>query len=217
MSPKPQPWYAKFNQPPRSPKDGRNRRPSAPTHRDPPDRTNSGVDPGSQDTTTSWAILPGGITFIYPISLPTPPTIPYAGVRAGEIIGHRMWLIREDNYLGSLAHDFIWQPGATIEGKVHEVVDPDPFMLFRPIMGGVYSYFDAHQLTPEVLIRCGYGLPFNARSGFIVYGLALGAIKCWGEVIEHQKGWRAQFAKLQSINCVIGEVDLNQLRSKYYV
>ena len=214
--PKPQPWYASLNQPPRSPKDGRNRRANTATHRRSTDRTNSGVDPGSQDTTTftiaNWTTIPWNLTE------PKPPEIPYAGVRAGELIGHRMWLVLPDYNLCSIAHYLEWQPEATIEGKLDESVSG--MSLFKTLFGGVYSYnayahlaHDLEEITPN-------SFPCTSWVGSYimeVIGIAIGTIKCWGEVIEHEKGWRAQYAKLQSIDYVVGAVDINILRERYKV
>lgn len=137
---------------------------------------------------------------------PVPPTIPYAGIRTGEVIGHRTWWILPEG-LCSLAHHFIWQPGATIEGKLDQVVCQDPFWHSTVIWGGVY----AHTFANDPIKECNEFMgalripaprnvaisPFHPTNRAI--GLARGTVKLWGEVIEHEKGWRAQFAKLASI------------------
>jgi hypothetical protein len=142
---------------------------------------------------------------------PEPALIPYAGVRAGEIIGYRMWYVLDNNQLCSLAHEFIWEPNAIVEGKLDEVVENMYFS--RSIYGGVYSYSDANYLTIELN---------NLRRSltwllYTWHGIAIGTIKCWGEVIEHEKGYRAQYAKLTSITDVIGPADITLLRRKYNV
>jgi len=207
MPPKPQPWYASLNQPPRSAKDGKYRRPPAPPHRGPIVRADPSA--GADFTATAWT------TFTFPVPQPTPPSIPYAGVRAGEIIGYRMWLVLIDNRLCSHSHYFIWEPGATIEGDVDKVVEYNTFMLHKPIMGGVYSFATLDQLRPEAIITAAYGFPTITWEGRAVYGLALGTIKCWGEVIEHERGWRAQYAKIHSIDSCLGQVDLRTIQERY--
>jgi hypothetical protein len=218
MTSRPQPWYTRLNQPPRSPKDGRNRRAPTPPYRRPTDRTDPGVDSGGaqQDVTFyTWTTSP-----IYTLDPPAPPNIPYAGVRAGELIGYRMWCVLDDLQLCSIAHHFIWNPGATIEGNVDEVVET-PMVWGLPIFGGVYSYSTPDHIIPEI-IRSPKDFPilasFTGWNNFLhVHAIAIGTIKCWGEVIEHEKGYRAQYAKLRSINKVIGPVDINQLRRRYAV
>jgi len=209
---KPQPWYASLNQPPRSPKDGRNRRPSAPTHRRSPDRTNPTIDPGPPDTSLTYLAWAS-----WAPKVPEPSKIPYAGVRAGEIIGYRLWHVHEGNLLGSIAHYFIWEPGQVIEGDVDKAVCFEPFHF---IYGGVYCYFTPEQL--EEVLREFVIIRFRRISNIYdperdIIGVAAGSIKCWGEVIEHEKGYRAQYAKVNSINKVYGEVDPLALKERYKV
>ena len=129
-----------------------------------------------------------------------------------------MWLVLPDHNLCSIARYFKWQPGATIEGKLDESVGRR--FLFKTLFGGVYSYNAyahlAHYLDgiePNTFPR----ISWVGRYVTEVIGIAIGTIKCWGEVIEHEKGWRAQYAKLQSIDYVIGAVDINILRERYKV
>jgi hypothetical protein len=226
---KPQPWYAQFNQPPRSPKDGRNRKPNPQTHRSTPNRADyhTGIDPAKDDTDFTAYSFSTIRTIIYPIHdpKPTPPTIPYAGVRAGELIGHRMWMVLHDLELCSLAHHFIWEPNATIEGDVDKVVEDGWGSGLFPIYGGTYSYN-----SPNYIVESGdldgmnpskFPTPITFDAFFaqwhMLHAIAIGTIKMWGEVVEHEKGYRAQYAKLQAIDQVIGPVDIHELRRKYNV
>jgi len=219
---RPQPWYAALNQPPRSPKDGRNRRPNPPTHRSAFDRTDH--SPRADDAADAYDYSSWNPIRTYTFSEPTPPTIPHAGIRAGELIGHRMWLVLSGNQLCSLAHYFIWEPNATIEGDINERVNTFPWAFMMPRFGGVYSYFTAGQVQKEFHSTEAQQMQFPApcilgdnMHPCIIHGIAYGTIKCWGEVVEHEHGWRAQYAKLTSIDGVIGYADLPLLRSKYNV
>lgn len=222
MTRKPQPWYASLNQPPRSPKDGRNRKPNPPTHRRAPDRTDHSA--GANDaadtfafTISNWTIQISHITDYEPKS----PAIPYAGVRAGELIGHRIWLVVEGQ-LHSLAHRFFWQPETVVEGKLDEVANRySAWSIVNPIWGGVYSFATYEQLVENELKNIEatrfpriLNMDFSPIS---IDAVAIGTIKCWGEVIEHERGYRAQYAKLQSIDQVIGCADIDQLRQRYHV
>lgn len=223
---KPQPWYAAFNQPPRSAKKhGRNWKPSSQAHGNPVDRADPAVDSGADDASSIWTWHTGSV-FPYP-EPHCPEPIPYAGVRAGEIIGHRMWLVLDEG-LCSLVHHFIWEPGATIEGKVDEIIEHNMWNFIKPIYGGVYS-FDSYErliakegpsiktaVFPFPWLPDGFGVLDFSRA-FMVRGLVIGTVKCWGEVIEHEEGWRAQYAKLHSINHIVGHADINALRERYKV
>jgi hypothetical protein len=228
---KPQPWYAQYNQPPRSPADGRNRKPSPQTHRSTPNRADPpdyGTGP-ADDALDAFALAITSFRTFYPTFEPIkPPAIPYAGVRAGEIIGHRMWMVLGNLELCSLAHHFIWEPGATIEGDVDKVVsDNFPYFIRRPIYGGTYSYNsidhilqsgDLNGVDPTKFpISISFDAFFAPYKFFQLHAIAIGTIKMWGEVVEHDKGYRAQYAKLRSIDQVLGPVDILELRRKYNV
>lgn len=135
---------------------------------------------------------------------PPAQPIPYAGVRSGEIIGHRIWYVVEERgelWLCSVAHKRLWKPGETIEGNINEKVD-------EGILGGTYSYKDGHEAHHHAAVAAGQmrhlkqmrvdvdvsGLNFNN-----VHGVAIGTIKMWGEVVEHERGYRAQYAKVDSL------------------
>lgn len=61
--------------------------------------------------------------------------------------------------------------------------------------------------------RYGGGVPHVK-----VVSVAYGAVKMWGEVVEHERGYRAQFAKLVSLTFVVGDlVNEYALRKKYGV
>jgi hypothetical protein len=93
-----------------------------------------------------------------------------------------------------------------------------------PYFGGVYSYFTAERVQKElgsidaIQMRFPYACILGDHMvACVIHGIAWGTIKCWGEVVEHEHGWRAQYAKLTSIDGAIGCVDLPCLRSKYNV
>jgi hypothetical protein len=101
------------------------------------------------------------------------------------------------------------------------------FSINNPIFEGVYSYFDrdqlkiefAKQLDADWICPIQY-MDHNWQSMgikvYTIFGYAFGTVKCWGEVVEHETGWRAQYAKLHSIDHVVGcGVNLEELRRKY--
>lgn len=42
-----------------------------------------------------------------------------------------------------------------------------------------------------------------------------GTVRLWGDVVEHEFGYRAEFAKLHSLDKIYGDGDLAALRAKY--
>ena len=230
---KPLKYYQTLNQAPRSVKNGKHRRAGSPAH----GRTIVGADHsagGADESTTVWVTWhPGTVTYPNPFAFsePEPPAIPYAGIRTGELIGHRLWwVLQEDGeqWLSSLAHRRLWQPDETVSANVDKVVDDFGLWIGPKIWGGTYAFADAGRLDGEAMYellqierwresvkRCGMGwyagwVPYAETATFVA-----GTIKMWGEVIEHETGFRAQFAKLNSIDRMYGPGDLAALQEKY--
>ena len=125
--------------------------------------------------------------------IPKPPELPHSGFRAGEIIGWRLWWVNKDGRLCSFVkNEIFWEPGIPMTGDINKCVhismrSPDRF-------GGVYSFNNLEAVMNEfhgILPDLKHGPP---APGHIV-GIILGTVKLWGEVVEHEKGYRASFAK----------------------
>src|SRR6185503_4866284 len=109
---KPRKFYESLNAPSWSPH-GKHRRPNPTAHRDPnqqPDPSAGGANQTIWTTITKATITKATISTG---EIPKSPAIPFAGIRAGELIGHRAWRVIEENgriYLASLAHLREWKP-----------------------------------------------------------------------------------------------------------
>lgn len=227
---RPQPPWAAFRQPQRSPASGKHRRTAPPAH------SNSAGEPsgGTGRTAKVTPLGPGPKPFFYPgrgALIPFDPpkritldSIPYAGVRTGELIGWRMWFIQEDGFLCSMSNtDYVWKPEEIASGDVYQDLS-DSFGFYRQIFGGIYAFKEKEQLYPEVdnlrrvrfphqvmvpresssshwnyLMMQAFGGPEETVSHKTLIGLAIGSVKLWGEVFEHETGYRAQFAKIEEI------------------
>ena len=219
---KPLKFYQTLNQAPRSISHGKHRRASPSFHGDPVVGTGDG--PGGTDEDRTWVTFNSAGSCAFARS--QPPTIPYAGIRTGELIGHRLWWVLSDHQISSLVHRRIWQPGETVIGDINEVVDDDP-CFDEPIFGGIYAFADPKHYMSE--LRENATLIQKWRQGELTLfawgwnafseatAVVAGTIKMWGEVVEHQEGYRAEFAKLQSLDALRGDGDLNALREHYGV
>jgi len=105
----------------------------------------------------------------------------HEGIRAGEIIAYRAWRVIEPGFLrrgDDLLHsvymrDYVWRPDEPGSGDVRT--------------HGIYSFRN--------VIRCREEYSYNA------YGMLLfGKVKIWGEVVEHEAGYRSQFGKIVSLD-----------------
>lgn len=181
---------------------------------------------------------PGVPTGFIPVTLipffpdPDPDPIPHAGIRAGEITGHRLWwLIWACNlpYLSSLVTRKLWQPGYAMIGDIEQVIDPT-FNLF----GGVYAYRAGSneienecETLSDTCVECDLS---GARGRYRTTAwdaltetttFVRGTVKMWGEVVEHHHGYRAQFAKVNSIDRIYNpksrnpRLHLSMLQARY--
>jgi hypothetical protein len=111
----------------------------------------------------------------------------HEGIRVGEIIGYRAWRVVEstwmrrtwmrrcDNRLHSvLMKDYVWLPDQPASGDVRE--------------HGIYSF--------KRVIRSREQYGFALAGGPLLYG----SVKIWGEIVEHEAGYRSQFAKIVSLD-----------------
>ena len=121
-----------------------------------------------------------------------------SGIRAGEIIAYRAWGIIQEGeykgYLGSMVVPYLWLPNAINKsgGRPNpalantkdyttmwcsETLESDGFYAFKTIekAGKEYSEGDA---------------------------VVLGKVALWGNVIEFTEGYRAEYAKIISIDKV---------------
>lgn len=156
---------------------GRNWNPSPPVHGGPAGQSGSS-DPGTE---------PASAPTTRPSNLPRINTIPFAGFRTGEIIGYRGWLVGEDGLLRSvLCTQYIWEPGAIMTGDVREEY-------------GVHAYKEPHMTMEYCLTRAMLVTAFPSQSteGEVYRPIyAVGRVALWGEVIEHEDGWRAECGRI---------------------
>lgn len=134
--------------------------------------------------------VPGGITPMkgassYGLGLPLHQTVPAAphklwtkkaeAIIAGEIMAWRIWKIAIGSaqcLLRSVATDFVWLPKQPVEGDV--------------LAGfGIHAYKDA------------YG---PVHDGYAGGQYVVGQVALWGDVVEHEKGYRAQYASVRSLD-----------------
>src|SRR5215471_8307896 len=105
-----------------------------------------------------------------------------SGIRVGEIIAYRAWRVIEprwwwagDDLLHSvLIKAYVWNPDEPATGDVR--------------IHGIYSLRDVIRSKQEYFYSVGR------------VSLLFGKVKIWGEVVEHEWGYRSQFAKIVSLD-----------------
>ena len=106
----------------------------------------------------------------------------HEGLRVGEVIAYRAWQVFKpawyqqvhDRLHGVYMRDYIWHPDQPASGDVQT--------------HGIYSFRD--------VIRC------RSEYGYWYLGgpLLFGKVKIWGEIVEHEWGYRSQFGKIVSLD-----------------
>lgn len=150
---------------------------------------------------------------------PPPKPIPHSGIIAGELTGYRVWRIENNNKLCSLIRHLVWEPSETIKGDINEpIYNYININTQEPILGGVYSFDTSEGCEDEwKFLLNRFRLHNIILPDFCLYfGLAMGRVKLWGEVVQHQQGYRASFAKPIAIDKVYGSADTNLLLRQNY-
>ena len=106
-----------------------------------------------------------------------------AGIRAGEVRAWRCWRY-EHGELFSMARENKWIPGVPMTGNVG-------FSRVDGIGFGVHAWksrHDAERYARSYPDRC----------------LVIGQVDLWGELVEHEKGYRARYAAIVSLDKISG-------------
>src|SRR5438046_3517255 len=108
-------------------------------------------------------------------------TLEHEGIRIGEIIAYRAWRVAHPRWFRSgddrlhsvLMRDYIWHPDEPASGDVRT--------------HGIYSF--------------RYVIRSNEEYGYRNDGtLVFGKIRIWGEIVEHEAGYRSEFGKIVSLD-----------------
>lgn len=149
-----------------------------------------------------------------------------AGIRAGEIIAFRCWSldgrVGENYYLRSTYAHYTWEPGqvATLSPEA----DPDWHLHHR----NYDRFLERTKIDPYDRngVRTGihgFKTAEHMQKEMGGNGWVYGTVAMWGDVIEHELGFRSEFARITSIDSVGGWIGphsdriLDKLRKTYGV
>ncbi len=99
-----------------------------------------------------------------------------AGIKAGEIVGYRCWCLVNGLLRSCYQTHVVWEPGKIMEG--------DPSLRNE----GIHAFKDR-------LSMGAYGCVIDEACSIVS-----GTVYLWGEVVEHERGYRASKAALASID-----------------
>lgn len=137
--------------------------------------------------------------YLHPTVIQQPLALPREAAKVGEIIGHRAWTLRPEGLLGSMSMSTLWKPHKVIEDRSdennHTPIDDHN-------QSGIWAFKSAYDLAGD------FGPRHYER---IVYG----TVWQWGTVIEHERGYRSQYASIRSLDHAVDGVDLKALQFLY--
>lgn len=119
-----------------------------------------------------------------------PPSIEEAGIRAGEIIGYRAWHL-VNGILRSVFVDFSWNPEGVGQAQ-YDCYDywPTKSKNRIPLERHGVGY---HAFKSLKEVKDTYNYPKDGNP------VVLGQVAMWGDVLEHERGWKSEYAKVHSI------------------
>ena len=100
-------------------------------------------------------------------------------IEVGEITAWRIWRLGHEGIVYSLIVNVPWRPGEVMRASPHARADD-----------GIY----ASKSRPEIR------WPPSARAS---WPLVVGRVSLWGVVIEHEKGYRAQNARILAFDDIV--------------
>jgi hypothetical protein len=122
-------------------------------------------------------------------------------IRAGEIIGWRVWNLC-NGLLQSVFVSHTWHPGVFERSCAKRCGYHNP---------GYHAFRDREQAERQAY-----------TFGYKGWPSVIGSVAMWGEVIEHQHGWRSEYAAVRSITKITGDIPFSrhhwlllELREKY--
>jgi hypothetical protein len=147
--------------------------------------------------------LGGGFQQPAPVRPAVFDELPHDGIALGEVIGWRCWRVKK-GLLQSTSFDHIWWPDRPMTGRIGD------------------DYCGVHAFKGPNAAR----LMFEEN---VVGVRAWGAVALWGELVEHERGYRAENAAVVAIEAVrpsreghvcgraTDRLRLRRLRSRYSV
>jgi hypothetical protein len=199
---------------------GRHRQTNPANSGSPTNNSITGIDPAADAYGTSpflAGLRPGGVTRVrtnlpvttwrgIPVYIedekPKPP-LQRAFAAPGEIIGYRCWRI-ENGLLRSVYQPDFWHPGKPLEGRELGDWDSRGIHAWKDAGGRHYlEYIRSYLNQDNMYIKLMFDSNINGRPAMIT-----GTVFLWGDVVEHERGWRAEYARVRSLDWLYPDADM---------
>lgn len=148
----------------------------------------------------------------------TPPKIETSDPEVGEIIAWRTWRFA-GGYIQSMAADEVWEPGIPRKANINAQHSQGAFGGWPYVAGGIHAW-----KTKQDALQYGshYISSYETETGcHHRREIVIGRVALWGNVVEHEKGYRAEFAKPIAFDDIMAfpdwprEYGLAWLRARY--
>jgi hypothetical protein len=131
---------------------------------------------------------------------------------AGEIIGHRYWVVSWGGNLFGPHSWCHWHPDEAMSGNVNRSGHVGVYALkTKDLVEGFVANVSARRELAKTW-RSPPLLPPPNLEGPVA--LAIGTVSLWGTIWEHERGFRAQFGRVRSIDALLEGKELDQRRTE---
>lgn len=134
-----------------------------------------------------------------PNPMAPPKPIEDGGIVVGEIVGWRCWNLTAGCLLRSIAVDSTWTPGQPMSAG--DGPHGEDWEAHFATSGGVHAW-----KKREDAFRYG-------ASGVGPLGAIIGTVRLSGQVIEHERGYRAEVAEIASLDWLVSDMPLPEYNS----
>lgn len=187
----------------------------------PAERAGKSAGTGRVDYEIDARVTSYNATFFWPLILGSPrdADLESAGLRVGEFIGWRTWRVSDDRRLYSSTRVTRWIPGEPMSGNAGTERDAGIYAVKEPgkfLDAAVWDYsHDERFIRPWAL--SGRTVSEGAEPGPKWIATAIGTVRLYGTVIEHEHGYRAQYAMVDTIDRLLDDDPelLADLRARY--
>lgn len=139
---------------------------------------------GGYSQGVTYALIGTAGTFVQPnpyanitiANAPKSPALKTESWVMGELVGWRVWTVTASGFLKSVTSGTLWPTKEPMDGKTKSTEEHC----------GIYSYKKQRKMFDDWI---NPPMPY-------VYG----SVWLWGDIIEHEEGYRAEFAKVRSLD-----------------
>lgn len=126
-----------------------------------------------------------------------------AGIRAGEVTGYRAWRVAHGRLFSMYMEDCQWPTNTPL--RAERMTDHK---------NGIHAFKYLGEVEHYVREWLDYRI-FECHTPMV-----MGTVDLWGSVVEHERGWRGEFAAVRSLDVIVNNItdaSLDQLRHLYGV